>query len=1060
MSWGRAVIRVLAAAFAVSMAAAQTGGLEVVVTDGQNEPLPGAVVTISHEQGYVKETGIETSPRGIADFPVLRATGSSGIGYTVTVTFPGFAPLRLPGIRVRIGEVARLPVRLSEELVERVKVEATSDVVDLEQTAQAMKFSDEFIGDLPVPGRFYQNILTLAPGVQDSDNDGNPNVHGARDRDFKAVVSGIANVDPLTGQQMFDVNPNSIEEMEVLTAGAGVEFRRAQGGFARILQKQGSNDFEGVFELFLRSGLLDGDGAGDFSDVPLPDFETYQPSVQISGPLVKDELWYRLSHQLVHEETPVNVTDGIAVVTDERTINSDQITWQVSPRNKLAFQFQSDPRTITNFGVSSFTPAESSAEVYLGGETYSLTWTAPYSPKILIESQVAWQDLNIGFGPADPNAEARCLTGPAFLRSARCFDVDSGDVSGPFPSTQDDHRQRLTVRGDATVFGGRVFGATHQFKFGMSIENERYFRELTQRPDVSFFIVTLNGDPGGGQQSPEPHAIIFGDFSVPDHSEVRATGIAWGFYAEDQIKPLPNLTLTAGLAVDREEISSNGNGTFFPEQEYQAFRDLLAHGINDEAELQRPFTAYEDLVDFYRQLAQQLSIPFESVFSRQTTTAVNSTFWDQKRRADNVNLVNTNLSPFLAVAWDPWSNGKTKVAATARRYYGNTPLLLPLAEIDAATAFVAFDAQPVQGQWRIADGAAGLRNSVSPAVNVDAMSRDLETPYNDEYSLSVEREIATETSLKLTYIHRKFRDQFQDIDLNHVPLDVGRCNATSPTPGDRFPVVTVKPTDPDYDPAFAPGDGIVDDCAGELEFFGGDPTDPDDDINLEKPDGIPDLYVQNPGWGNLFYIGNLNQIDYEAYVLELVRRQYRNWELQGSYVWSEAFGDGEDFNQGLGDDRTLVEDERGYQAYDQRHAVKVSATTVTPWGIRIGGSMSWQSGLPYSILQRKISFDAVSPVFQGLGAAGAGRARTTYPSGVRNSERNVSWWTFNVRVAKEFRPGRGVNGQVSVEVFNLFNDGTYQVFSPLTESGQQTNGNNDAIRRFGREWQLGLRLAF
>jgi hypothetical protein len=65
-----------------------------------------------------------------------------------------------------------------------------------------------------------------------------------------------------------------------------------------------------------------------------------------------------------------------------------------------------------------------------------------------------------------------------------------------------------------------------------------------------------------------------------------------------------------------------------------------------------------------------------------------------------------------------------------------------------------------------------------------------------------------------------------------------------------------------------------------------------------------------------------------------------------------------------------------------------------------------------------------------------------------------------VKVTKEFRLGRGVNGQASIEVLNLLDDGTYQVLSPFTESGRQINGNDDAVRRFGREWQLGLRLAF
>ncbi len=1033
--------------FAASAVSAQTGGLEVTVTDEESQPLPGVVVTIRHEQGYVKETGVATNLQGVAVFPVLRATGSSGKGYTISVSLAGFSSQRIDSILVRSGGTTRLAVELTVELVERVSVEAVSDVVDLETTAQSMKFSDEFIDDLPVAGRFYQNALTMAPGVQDADGDGNPNVHGARDRDFKAVVSGISNVDPLTGQRMFDVNPNSIEEMEVITAGASLEFRRAQGGFARILQKQGSNDFEGVFELFYRSSALDGDGAGDDSDAPLPEFETYQPSVQLSGPIVKDRLWYRVSHALVHEEQPVNVTDGIEVVTDERTINSDQVTWQASPRNKLAFQFQSDPRTITNFGVTSFTPAESAAELELGGETYSLTWTAPYSPKILIESQVSWQDLNIGVNPSHPEAQADCLEGPAILGDARCFDSDSGRVSGPYPLNLDDHRQRFTVRGDATVFAGSLLGATHQFKLGMSVENERYFRELTERPDLTMYVVRYSDGAGGGQQTPESHAIISGDFSVPSTTQVTAAGIAWGVYAEDQIKPLSNLTLTCGLAIDREETTSNGNGTFSPEGEYAWYLEALQSGVDDEPAFQQAFTAYEDLEKFMHQLAVELRMPYQDLYSRLTTTAQQSGFWEKSRRADSIELRNTNLSPYLSIAWDPWSNGKTKIAASARRYYGNLPLTIPLLEIDAPTASVAFDATQQHGVWVVQPGAAGLQRSISPAVNVQAVSRSLETPHQDEFALSFEREIAAETSVKLTYIHRKYVDQFQDIDLNHVPLDAGRCNATSPPLNDRDPVI-------------APSDGIIDDCAGEVEFFRGDPGNSEDDFSLERPDGIPDLYIQNPGWGNLLFVGNLNQIDYEAFSVELVRRQYRNWELQGSYVWSSAIGDGEDFNQSLGNDRTLIEDERGYQAYDQRHVVKVTATTVTPWGIRFGGSMSWQSGLPYSLLWRQVSYDAVPPEFQGLGADGAGRNRTTYRTGERNTERNVAWWDFNVKMTKEFRLGRGLNGQASVEVFNLLNDGTYQVFSPFAGIGQQVNGNNDATNRFGRQWQLGLRLAF
>jgi hypothetical protein len=318
----------------------------------------------------------------------------------------------------------------------------------------------------------------------------------------------------------------------------------------------------------------------------------------------------------------------------------------------------------------------------------------------------------------------------------------------------------------------------------------------------------------------------------------------------------------------------------------------------------------------------------------------------------------------------------------------------------------------------------------------------------------------TETSLRASYINREYRDQLQDIDLNHVPDDWGRCVLpTLANPG--LTISPVLPGDPEYDPRIAPGDGILDDCIGELDLPKGSTQEGGTAGEvLQKPDGSADLYLQNPGWGDIYLVSNLNRIDYEALVLELIRRQYRSWEMQASYTYSTAQGDGEDFAQSLGDDRSLIQDEQGYQAYDQRHVVKINATTITPWGFRLGGAISWQSGLPYSILLRKPAFDAVPPAYQNLGADGSVRTRTTYPSHSRNDQRNDSYWNFDVKFTKEFMIGRQLNMQITAEVFNLFNDGTYLVYNPVSETGEQINRNNVGIRRFGRQWQVGLKFAF
>jgi len=107
------------------------------------------------------------------------------------------------------------------------------------------------------------------------------------------------------------------------------------------------------------------------------------------------------------------------------------------------------------------------------------------------------------------------------------------------------------------------------------------------------------------------------------------------------------------------------------------------------------------------------------------------------------------------------------------------------------------------------------------------------------------------------------------------------------------PYVTVAEMDPSdevYDPDPAPGDGIVNDCIRKLEILesqGDDDGDNDGfrdppEVILQRPDGTADLYLQNPGWGDIYLVTNLNVIDYESVFLELIRRQYRNWERWAS----------------------------------------------------------------------------------------------------------------------------------------------------------------------------------
>jgi hypothetical protein len=1056
MKLTRTALGALVAAIAVSTAAAQaTGGFKVRVLDASDKtPLPGVTVSLSNTQGFVAPTAALTDKDGIALFPVLRV----GPGYVIDVFLPGYQRIRQGDLRVTSGPPVDLPIGLLSDQVEKVDVVAKRENVDLENTSTATKFSDEFIQDLPVQGRFYQNMLKLAPGVQDSDGDGNPNVQGARSRDFKATVNGVSNQDPLTGEWLSFVNSDSIEEVEIITAGAGAEYGRAQGGFGTIIQKQGSNDFEGVFNMTFRSSKLDGDGATNLPADRVPDFEWLQPSVQVSGPIVKDKLWYRLSHEYIHRDEPINTLNSIAVSTRTQTINADQITWQVSPKNKLAFQYQNDPFKVTNVGVSSRQGPESAYQYEQGGPNYTLSWTAPYSPKVLFDSLVSFQDSHVDIQPMTTGVPNSCvISSLGFVNDAQCANLDTGEVSGSYGVNWHDQRQRLTVRNQSTLYAGRFWGMNHQFKFGFSIENERYFRELDQAPNAFFFIVREPPDTGQDEEISEK-AVLALNVSVPQLSFSRVVGTSWGIYGEDQIKPFSNLTATIGLRLDRELISSNGFLPFDPEGESQSFIDRFTAMTPDEQDIfgvqlvQETFTAYEGLSSFTSQLASILGYD-----PNLSASAQQSSFWQQTRRPGNVSLVNTNFAPRLSIAYDPWNDGKTKFALTAGRYYDKVFLGVPSVELEPVSIFLLYDAVHLGESWSITPNF----DPINPALNLSVIDRNLRTPYKDEYTFSVERSLPwPETTMKVTYVRNQFRDQLQDIDLNKIPNDFGMCQISvipgsphlipAPGTGTRIDPYTNQAYE-DIDPGI--GDGVLDDCSGRFEIAPGIPP----GLNglqalVPRADGVTDLYSLNPAWGSVFLVGNFNTADYTAYILELVRRQYRGWQLEGSYTYSRAVGDAEDFQLALGDDRTTLRDERGYLSYDQRHVVKVNATTITPWNFRLGLAARWQSGLPFSILEQNLSFDTLPPYYGSLGTPDP-IVRTSYPTHQRNDQRNPSWWEFDVSFIKEMNLPHGMNLQLRADVFNLLNDDPLRVLVNI-------DGKNFAVRDFGRQFQLGGRLAF
>ncbi len=368
-------------------------GLKGTIVDKDGQPLPTARVTITNAALSVNTAAIADAK---GEFRVVPLP--PGKGYQIEVAFPGMSKIVLSDIEIVTGRVTAVPVTLrpGSEMVERMKVTATTDVVNTEQVTTQTNFTSEFIDALPILGRNYQDVLTLAPGVSDDDGDGNVNIHGARDVDVVTLVDGVSTVDPYTGKVGQQLNIDSIQEIEVKTSGADASFGRAQGGFVNVITKSGGNEFEGNFKFFWRSNILDGDGAGiddpklhgGLGELGLRDlkFNDFTPFLSLGGPIKKDKAWYFFTGEYIQIQEPVNALTQAFVRSTKEVRLFGKVSWDMSTNHKLVFTATVDPQTYDNQGIDSFTNLESGWTDKEGGLNLTLKETAVFSPNVFLES--------------------------------------------------------------------------------------------------------------------------------------------------------------------------------------------------------------------------------------------------------------------------------------------------------------------------------------------------------------------------------------------------------------------------------------------------------------------------------------------------------------------------------------------------------------------------------------------------------------------------------------------------------------------------------------------------
>jgi hypothetical protein len=269
-----------------------TASITGTVADPSQAVVVGATVTITNAATNVKRE-MATNSSGVYNAPALPP-GS----YSVRVALTGFRA-SVHSVDLQVCEVARMNFVLEVgNVTDTVEVLGLAPTLDTETTTIGTVIENRRIEELPLNGRNYLQLATLAPGATTyaggisvgaqrmggARNDFGINLAGSRTQWTHYTLDGIVNTDPNFGTYLFQPSVDALQEFKVETGTYSAEYGHGLGQ-VNVITKSGANAYHGSAFEFLRNAKLDAKNYFDKAADPIPPFKRNQFGFTLGGPV-------------------------------------------------------------------------------------------------------------------------------------------------------------------------------------------------------------------------------------------------------------------------------------------------------------------------------------------------------------------------------------------------------------------------------------------------------------------------------------------------------------------------------------------------------------------------------------------------------------------------------------------------------------------------------------------------------------------------------------------------------------------------------------------------------
>lgn len=404
-----AVLSVLSVPSVVLAAGETTGRLTGTVYDPTGAALGQVPLTLTSPVLLGPATR-DSGDDGSFEFPSLPPGE-----YALEVNVPGFAVIRQTGIVVNLGRTTPVDVKLevmTETTAATYEIKAKVNPIMATDTAQSTTVvTFEKAAQTPVfhqVERMASQIAGVGPGTR-------PSTRGGLARYGKFYVDGMDTTDITDGSITAPMNFDVVDQFEIITGGFDAQYN-SLGAVTNAVTKSGGNTFKYDVNVTLSPPWLTAQNAvpgsqpglvgvyGADNPTKLPQTYFYSPVAVLSGPIIKDKLWFSVSGQfnINRRETLVSTPYSPQEVRPTSTLTTllrAKLTWQATSADKVSLAFNFDHNTIDNNTGNGSVTLDAEQKIDRGGFFIIGNYDHSFNDHLLFQLQTGVTQKEVDQGP-------------------------------------------------------------------------------------------------------------------------------------------------------------------------------------------------------------------------------------------------------------------------------------------------------------------------------------------------------------------------------------------------------------------------------------------------------------------------------------------------------------------------------------------------------------------------------------------------------------------------------------------------------------------------------------